>query len=469
MGLRDKLNALNTNEPRKYWQFIKKMRAWGTGKDSNDEIQPSKWTSYFQSLFGIDNDDSRTHLPDNSSLKNPVFNKLDFSIKCEEISKAIKCLKTSKAAGFDNILNEFLISGKESLLQPLCIIFNRIFTSHTYPSMWSINFLRPVHKRDDRKDPDNYRGIAVGSCLGKLYSYVLLNRLELHIKEHDLIKNNQIGFMKGKQPADHMFVLKSLVDNIVKYKKKRMYAAFVDFKKAYDTINRGKLFLKLRQAKVGDTFLNSLKSMYSSVKYCVKLTNGYTNPISSDKGLKQGCVLSPMLFNLFIDDIGNIFDKTCCPVALGDIELNHLLYADDLILLSTSPEGLQNCLNALGTYSQQWDLTVSIKKSKTMVFNPLGKLITDNTFSYLGKPLEMVKEFSYLGIAFSMSGSFSNAIQTLKDKANKAMYPLVDTVFKFSLGVPTSMNLFEKLIQPVVLYGSEIWGALSHHQLSSIF
>ena len=80
----------------------------------------------------------------------------------------------------------------------------------------------------------------------------------------------------------------------------------------------------------------------------------------------------------------------------------------------------------------------------------------------------MVKEFSYLGIAFSTSGSFSNAIQTLKDKANKAMYPLVDTVFKFSLGVPTSMNLFEKLIQPIVLYGSEIWGALSHHQLSSI-
>lgn len=274
--------------------------------------------------------------------------------------------------------------------------------------------------------------------------------------------------MKGNQPADHMFVLKSLIDKTVKYKKKRMYAAFVDFKKAYDTINREKLFFKLRQAEVGDTFLNSLKSMYSSVKYCIKLANGYTNPIPSEKGLKQGCVLSPMLFNLFIDDIGNIFDKTCCPISLMDIELNHLLYADDLILLSTSPEGLQNCLNALGTYSRQWDLTVSIKKSKTMVFNPSGKLITDNKFSYLGQPLEMVKEFSYLGITFSISGSFSNAIQTLKDKASKAMHPLVDTVFKFSLGVSTSMNLFDKLIQPIVLYGSEVWGVLSHHQLRSI-
>ena len=100
--------------------------------------------------------------------------------------------------------------------------------------------------------------------------------------------------------------------------------------------------------------------MYSSVKYCVKLANGYTNPIPSEKGLKQGCVLSPMLFNLFIDDIGNIFDKTCSPVSLVDIELNHLLYADDFILLSTSSESLQNCLNAIGTYSQRWDLTDGI-------------------------------------------------------------------------------------------------------------
>ena len=366
------------------------------------------------------------------------------------------------------ILNEFLIAGKESLVEPLCRLFNLVFNSGTYPSLWSLNFLRPVHKKDDRKDPDNYRGIAVGSCLSKLYSYVLLNRLQKHAEKYGLIKNNQIGFMKENQASDHMFVLKTLIDKTVKCNQNRIYTAFVDFKKAYDTINRKKLFSKLKQAEVGDTFLNNLKAMYKSVKYCVKVANGYTDPISSDRGLKQGCVLSPILFNLFIDDIKNIFDQNCAPLSLMDVELNYLLYADDLILMSSSPEGLQNSLNALGTYCQAWDLTVNIKKSKVMIFNPAGKMLTDHKFSYLSQNLEMVQDFTYLGVTFSASGSFTKAAQNLRDKANKAMFPLLDTTFKFCLGIPTSLSLFDKLIEPIVLYGSEIWGSLSHHQLNSI-
>ena len=274
--------------------------------------------------------------------------------------------------------------------------------------------------------------------------------------------------MKNNQSSDHMFVLKTLIDKTVKYNKNRIYAAFIDFRKAYDTINRAKLFSKLSQAQVGDTFLGNLKAMYKSVKYCVKVANGYTDPISSDRGLKQGCVLSPILFNLFIDNMNNIFEENCAPLSLMDVKLNHLLYADDLILLSRSPEGLQNCLNALGSYCNDWDLTVSIKKSKTMIFNPAGKIIKDHKFSYLNQTLEMVNNFTYLGTTFSTSGSFTKAAQNLKDKANKAMFPLLDTTFKFCLGVPESLSLFDKLIQPILLYGSEIWGALSHHQVKSI-
>ena len=140
--------------------------------------------------------------------------------------------------------------------------------------------------------------------------------------------------------------------------------------------------------------------MYKSVKYCVKVANGYTDPISSDRGLKQGCVLSPILFNLFIDDINNIFDQNCAPLSLMDVELYHLLYTDDLILMSSSPEGLQNSLNALGTYCQAWELTVNIKKRKVMIFNPAGKMLTDHKFSYLSQTLEMVQGFTSLQLPF---------------------------------------------------------------------
>ena len=439
------------------------MRKWGKDiKTTKDEISSSKWVSYFEKLFYSNGGTS------NHSSIYPVFNELDFAIKREEISTAIRSLKKNKSPGLDNILNEFLIAGKDILLDPLCNLFNTVFSSSTYPDLWSLNYLRPIHKKGDKKDPDNYRGIAVGSCLGKLYSYVLLNRLEKFIEKNQLVKHNQIGFMKNSQTSDHMFVLKTLVDKFVKDRKERLYVAFVDFKKAYDTINRGKLFQKLKQAQLGDLFLKSLKAMYSSVKYCIKMTNGFTDPIKSFKGLKQGCVLSPTLFNIFIDDVESIFTENCDPVRLSDKDLNHLLYADDLILISKSPEGLQNCLNHLDEYCQLWDLNVNIAKSKTMIFNSSGRVLQNHTFLYRKKELELVQSFTYLGITFSSNASFKKAYQTLGDKACKAMHPLVDAIFKFNLTVPKALDLFEKLVQPILLYGSEVWASFSSHQLNSI-
>ncbi len=168
------------------------MRTWGNEKDSNDEIQPSKWEAYFKHLFG-DNNNKQEPLTTDVIPPVPIFNKLDFSIKEEEILTALKKLKKDKAPGLDNILHEFLIAGKESLLKPLCKLFNLVFNSGTYPSIWSLNFLRPIHKKDDRKDPDNYRGIAVGSCLSKLFSYVLLNRLVKHAEKHGLVKTTRLA------------------------------------------------------------------------------------------------------------------------------------------------------------------------------------------------------------------------------------------------------------------------------------
>ena len=110
--------------------------------------------------------------------------------------------------------------------------------------------------------------------------------------------------------------------------------------------------------------------MYKSVKYCVKVANGYTDPLSSNRGLKQGCVLSPMLFNLFIDDINNVFDQNCAPLSLMDVELNHLLYADDIILMSSSPEGLQYSLNALGHLLPSLGVNCQCQEKKSHDFQP---------------------------------------------------------------------------------------------------
>ena len=113
-----------------------------------------------------------------------------------------------------------------------------------------------------------------------------------------------------------------------------------------------------------------LHNMYNEVHLSVCLpNNGITQSFSSNIGLKEGCNLSPILFNIFVNnDLNEIFDKTFCqPAKIKNLTLNNLLYADNLVLVSETSSGLQNCLDRLQEYCDKWRLTINIKKTKTMV------------------------------------------------------------------------------------------------------
>ena len=161
--------------------------------------------------------------------------------------------------------------------------------------------------------------------------------------------------------------------------------------------------------------------MYKTVEYCIKVYGGFTDPIEILLGLKQGCVLSPLLFSLFIDDIETIFDESCDSVQIHTNQINHLLYADDLILISSTAEGLQNCLNQLSDYCLKWDLCVNISKNKVIVPNKAGEILKDYKFSLDKKTIDLIQSYCYLSIDISASDSFGQAISYLNDKAGKAM------------------------------------------------
>ena len=154
---------------------------------------------------------------------------------------------------------------------------------------------------------------------------------------------------------------------------------------------------------IGDGLLQAL---YDDHKVYVRVSDGLLQPISTTIGLKQGCGISPLLFNLFIDDITKIFDKTCDPVQLGGEDLSCLLWADDLVLLSESPEGLQNSINKTQKFYSDIGLQMNTKKTKVMVFNQRGLKLTKNRFFAGTTELDVVDEYQYLGIKFKPSGSF---------------------------------------------------------------
>ena len=139
---------------------------------------------------------------------------------------------------------------------------------------------------------------------------------------------------------------------------------------------------------VGGNFLKTIKSLYCDVNYCVKIDGKLTSEFSSTYGLKQGCVLSPLLFNIFIGDLPDIFDKTCEPVKLWDIETSCLQFADDLILLSESAKGLQAAITKLENYCKKWGLVINSDKTKVLIFNNTGRLIKSCKFKLDGSTIE---------------------------------------------------------------------------------
>ncbi len=166
-------------------------------------------------------------------------------------------------------------------------------------------------------------------------------RLEKTINKFDVIDRNQIGFLKVHRTSDHGFVLDTLVNKVVKQRGKSFFTAFIDLRKAYDSVDRNFLFRKLWALGLEGNFLESFRSIYHSVYQCVKIQDELIEPIVSERGLKQGCNLSPLLFNLFVEDIRLILDNSCDQVSLDKSSFNHLLYADDLVLFAATPNGLQ--------------------------------------------------------------------------------------------------------------------------------
>ena len=158
--------------------------------------------------------------------------------------------------------------------------------------------------------------------------------------------------------------MQTLFRKYVKKIKSKLYVAFIDFKNFFDSINRKALFYKLLKYGIDGKVYELIKNAYNNCQYKVKTSFGLTEGFSSNAGVKQGCVLSPTLSNLFQNDLHDIFDEQCCPVNLGNILFNSLSFADDLVIISESAEGLQNSLNKLQNYCEKWGLTVNIEKNK---------------------------------------------------------------------------------------------------------
>ena len=346
---------------------------------------------------------------------------LDRPIEMKELETAIKGLKKNKAAGHDNIINEFFLNASEGVMMFILILFNKILDFEYFPSFWASGNVIPIFKKGNKEDVNNYRGITIISCLGKLFTKIMNDRLNKWADAEDILSEVQYGFRKNRSTVDCLYIIQGLVD-IMFSKGLKLYVCFIDYEKAYDRIDRACMFHKLLKLGVSSKCINIFKDLYSKMKLTVNCDNE-NRYFSSNVGLLQGESTSPLLFSLFVNDLENSLSNDSIGIHVIDTLIKVLMFADDMAIFSTSAKGLQTGLDNLRDYCSKWGLTVNINKTKVVVFRKGGRMGKERWFLN-DQQLEVVQTFKYLGCELSSTGSFAHCITSLINSSRKALFSL---------------------------------------------
>ena len=385
------LNSFRSKDPKEFWN---RLNMKPRGKSHN--FSKAELSDYFKNLAKANesDEDSVIESENFANIFQDIDNILNRNFNLQEVKSMIDKLKTNKSAGIDTIISELLKNLDETTLMIILRILNKIFDSGEFPGEWAVGIIVILFKGSEKTDLNNYRGITLLSVIGKLLVGMLNERLTEFVEKFKIVNENQAGFRKGYRTTDHIFTLFSVINQTINVKKKSLYVCFIDFKKAFDKVyhvllsvlenrrfcvadfatlsderkSRSKIFplfiwikescvrkfegierskllgisrQKLVNYGINGKFLNIIKSMCSKVKSCVRANDGLTEFFPYNKGLRQGCLLSLLLFALFLNDLNNFLLEQSTGITVWDIQIFAMLYADDLILLAESEHDLQ--------------------------------------------------------------------------------------------------------------------------------
>ena len=472
-----KMNEKRVKDPRQWWILLRKLNSEPENRSLPSDISIKTRARHFERLLNK----GKRNLDDNGGLKKiaepaPLLSDRKLreiknlywehsrAISREEVDRAVGRLKKHKATYLDSIPNEAISIIHKAQPQSLETLFNKILTSGFFPSEWSKAYLKPLFKRGDRMEPANYRGIAISSCLGKRFNSIMNSRMEDIMTDWGIQNDLQIGFEKGQSIADHIFVMTTLIDQ-PRACKQDIYLAFIDMRQAYDRVNRARLFRKLISYQIPTQITRIIMDQYDKIQYCVLTEEGRSFFITT-QGLKQGDPFSPRIFNIYIMDIIRIFSLDSDPIFLQGKAIYILFFADDLLLLSIGPEGLQTSLNKLAEYCDEWGLEVNTQKTKAMHISIPGarkSQLGNYNLLYKGQEIECVSSFSYLGVELTEKGHLQTLMDLMRMKAKRAQFKLTKLVR--SLTFDTKIWLHRTMVDPILMHGIEVWIAQNRANL----
>ena len=415
---------------------------------ANEEEQRARWAEHFKTVLNHPEPETQAEVQETAN----EFEMKQQPITCTEIEEAIKETKGNRAPGEDLVTADMLKADSAMSAKCLVELFNKVWTEEEVPDAWKRGIIIKLPKKGDLKECGNWRGINLLSVPGKIFCRVMLHRIKTSLDK--ILREEQAGFRPGRSCTDQIFVLRTIIEQSIEWNSS-LYLNFIDFEKAFDSVHHCTLWRILKLYGFPDKIINILKSMYANNQCCVRHGGQESEWFRVKSGVRQGCVISPMLFLVVIDWImkratvgrprgivWNAFDN------LEDED-----FADDIALVSHSHRDMEEKTRLIEDTAKSVGLKISHAKTKVMRLNAKNKA----DISSSGQSLENVTEFKYLGSFLTADGNIEKEIRTRIALASAAFQRLRPIWRSGIYDVKTKLRLYKSNVRSVLLYAAETW------------
>ena len=441
----------------------------GTLSNGLEELQAC-WRNHFMKILNVPSE-YRDEVID-GMVQQPVRWEFDGPPTDDELIAALQKLRRRKAGGSSGILPEMILSGGAELWDRLLQLMEKIWEEQTVVQDWKDAVVVPIPKKGNLNHCDNWRGISLLDVVGKLFGRILQERLQ--VLAESLLPESQCGFRKGRGCTDMIYVARQLLEKTREHDDK-LYVLFVDLKKAYDSVPRPALWKVLDKCGVPPVMLKIIKSLHEGMQAAVRVNTEITRSFEVRNGLRQGCTLAPVLFNVYFAAMMNNWRAQCPDVGVGikfkcgrklvgdrtaksrlnEVKVTESQFADDAAVYTTERDALRRSTGTLVDVANDWGLTVSMEKTKAMA---IGRFADTSPLQLENGSIEMVDDFRYLGSVISNSCEVQKEVECRIAKAARAFGCLKKSIFQNkSLSLNTKKIVYRAVVLSSLLYSAETW------------
>lgn len=406
-----------------------------------------RWAEYFKDLLNI-NAPVNTVEEVQFQTAQPYIDEPSI----DEVKNVILKLKNNKSPGSDNLPGELFKHGGNALWFQLHELILKIWNTEQVPDEWKDGIICPLYKKGDKMDCKNYRGITLLNIAYKVFANILYHRLIPYADE--IIGEYQCGFCTDRSTSDQIFSIRQILEKCKEFNVDTHHL-FVDFKAAYDSVNRPRLWDIMEEFGIPKKLINLVAMTLNNVKSRVRIRNKLSDHFETVDGLRQGDPLSTLLFNITlekavrgvnIDKHGTIFSKS------GQL----LAYADDIDIVGRNITSVKDAFESLNREASFLGLKVNADKTKYMVATntPGIRSQTTNIGEY---NFEIVNSFVYLGSLLNVENDIEEEIRRRIATGNRCYYGLHKQFKSKTLQRKLKCKLYKTLVRPILTYGSESW------------